>query len=367
MRGSGGAGADRPGLAGPLRPPRRTTSWSPTRSGSSARFAAWLAQQEVNGRALHRRAAAVAGGDPRPRRRQPAHRAGRLRVRAVRAEGRDRIGGRAFFGPFPAAGCSVELGGAWFDADHQTPMREEANRYGVAIAEATPYQSTRWFTGGELRSGLPVPRWEGGGLERTPKSLSEKGVDWVRGSTIADFVRSLPCPASPTRLIFSDAQWRVLAPLLPPAKPGGRPAQRRPARDRQRDPLRRPQRDRPGGRCRTTSRPGRPSTTTSAPGACDGTWERRPRRAARAGAHARPGAIPAPARPSSTASRSRRPKRGAARLRRGQEGDRPQAPPPRRHARACCWPWWCMPPTSRTATGPSWCWPSWPGASPGWG
>src|SRR5687768_971264 len=82
-------------------------------------------------------------------------------------EARDRIGGRAFFAPFPEAGCSVELGGAWFDADHQTPMREEAVRYSVAIAEATPYQTTRWFTGGQRRSGLPVPRWEGGALERT--------------------------------------------------------------------------------------------------------------------------------------------------------------------------------------------------------
>jgi monoamine oxidase len=82
-------------------------------------------------------------------------------------EARDRIGGRAFFGQFPEAGRSVELGGAWFDASWQTPMREEAGRYGVEIVDATPYQTTRWFTGGELRSGLPVGRWEGGELEKT--------------------------------------------------------------------------------------------------------------------------------------------------------------------------------------------------------
>jgi predicted NAD/FAD-binding protein len=46
-------------------------------------------------------------------------------------------------------------------------MREEAERYGVEITDATPYQTTRWFTGGELRSGLPVGRWEGGELEKT--------------------------------------------------------------------------------------------------------------------------------------------------------------------------------------------------------
>ena len=82
-------------------------------------------------------------------------------------EARDRVGGRAFFGQFPEADRSVELGGAWFDAAWQTPMREEAERYGVEIADATPYQTTRWFTGGELRSGFPVGRWEGGELEKT--------------------------------------------------------------------------------------------------------------------------------------------------------------------------------------------------------
>ncbi|MDF3017537.1 MAG: amino acid oxidase [Thermomicrobiales bacterium] len=84
----------------------------------------------------------------------------------VALEARDRIGGRAFYGQFPEAGRSVELGGAWFDTVWQIPLREEAERYGVEIADATPYQTTRWFTGGELRSGLPVGRWEGGELEK---------------------------------------------------------------------------------------------------------------------------------------------------------------------------------------------------------
>jgi monoamine oxidase len=80
-------------------------------------------------------------------------------------EARDRVGGRTWYRRFPAAGRSVELGGAWFDAGWQTPMREEAERYGVAIVPATSYQTTRWFTGGELRRGLPVGRWDGGDLE----------------------------------------------------------------------------------------------------------------------------------------------------------------------------------------------------------
>ena len=43
-------------------------------------------------------------------------------------EARDRVGGRTWSRPFPEAGRSVELGGAWFDANLQIPIREEAER-----------------------------------------------------------------------------------------------------------------------------------------------------------------------------------------------------------------------------------------------
>ncbi|MBA3451015.1 MAG: FAD-dependent oxidoreductase, partial [Chloroflexia bacterium] len=106
-------------------------------------------------------------------------------------EARDRIGGRAFFGAFPAAGCAVELGGAWFDAGWQAPMREEASRYGVEIADATPYQTTRWLTGGELRGGHPVGRWDGGDLENAlfaitlaARSLASAPAAELRGHDI---------------------------------------------------------------------------------------------------------------------------------------------------------------------------------------
>ncbi len=106
-------------------------------------------------------------------------------------EARDRIGGRAYCAEFPAAGCSVELGGAWFDAGWQTPMREEAARYGVEIAEATPYQTPRWFTGGELRGGLPVARWDGSDLENAlfeitlaARNLSSASADELRAHDI---------------------------------------------------------------------------------------------------------------------------------------------------------------------------------------
>lgn len=81
-------------------------------------------------------------------------------------EARDRVGGRTWSPPFPGTSCPVELGGAWFDADLQPVMREEAARYGIAIAPATAYETTRWFTDNAVRSGLPVARWQGGDLER---------------------------------------------------------------------------------------------------------------------------------------------------------------------------------------------------------
>src|SRR5262245_21353943 len=88
-------------------------------------------------------------------------------LRIVVLEARDRVGGRTLYQPFAGTGRGVELGGAWFDADWQTPMREEADRYGIEIVPATAYQNGRWFTGGKLRCGLPVDRWDGGDLERT--------------------------------------------------------------------------------------------------------------------------------------------------------------------------------------------------------
>jgi monoamine oxidase len=75
--------------------------------------------------------------------------------RVLVLEARDRIGGRTWYRHFAAAGRGVELGGAWFDATVQSPIREEAERYGIAIGPATDYQTARWFIDGELREGLP--------------------------------------------------------------------------------------------------------------------------------------------------------------------------------------------------------------------
>ena len=119
---------------------------------------------------------------------------GQRGYRVTVLEARDRVGGRTYYRPFAAAGQSVELGGAWFDAELQALMREEADRYGVAIASATPYQTVRWFTGGELRRGLPVGRWQGGDLERIlfEITLAARGL----ATASPDELRALDVPLS---------------------------------------------------------------------------------------------------------------------------------------------------------------------------
>ena len=58
-------------------------------------------------------------------------------LNVVVLEARDRVGGRAWSRDFPEAGQRVELGGTWFDPTRQHCIREEAERYGQALAPKT--------------------------------------------------------------------------------------------------------------------------------------------------------------------------------------------------------------------------------------
>ncbi|MGH2613982.1 MAG: flavin monoamine oxidase family protein [Thermomicrobiales bacterium] len=107
-------------------------------------------------------------------------------------EARERVGGRTRFHPFPAAGRSVELGGAWFDANLQTPIREEAERYGIEIAPATDYQTGRWFLGGTLYDSLPNDDLPAPDLEtvmaeiaRAARGLATASADELRSHDVA--------------------------------------------------------------------------------------------------------------------------------------------------------------------------------------
>ena len=130
---------------------------------------------------------------------------------------------------------------------------------------------------------------------------------------------------------LTDAEWQLLAPLIPAPKPGGRPPCMTAASWSTPWPTG-SGRAAPGGCCPTTYRPGRPSTTTSAAGGTKGSGSRSTMcftsRSGSAKAERR-----RRARRSWTARASRPPNGGAARLRRRQEGLRPQAPPAGRHPR----------------------------------
>ena len=118
--------------------------------------------------------------------------------RSVRLlEARDRFGGRAWAAPF--AGRLVELGGGWFDSALQHPLREEAERYGVDVVPAPAYGSVRWRTGGELRTGLPVPPEAGGDLERVIVAINQAGRGYTSGAdvSVAEWLDRLdPHPAT---------------------------------------------------------------------------------------------------------------------------------------------------------------------------
>jgi hypothetical protein len=140
---------------------------------------------------------------------------------------------------------------------------------------------------------------------------------------------TLPRRRYPTDL--TDAEWQLLAPLIPASKPAAAhlsttaaswstpwPTGCEPAA--------------PGGCCPTTCHPGKPSTTTSAAG---GNRSCGSRSTVCCMSRSGPGKGGGPLRAqrSWTARVSRRPSGGAARLRRCQEGQRPQAPPAGRHPR----------------------------------
>ncbi len=74
--------------------------------------------------------------------------------RVVVLEARDRVGGRGFTAPL--GGRLAELGGSWFTPEHRE-VRAELARYGLAVRDYPPLAHARWFTGGELRQGFPVP------------------------------------------------------------------------------------------------------------------------------------------------------------------------------------------------------------------
>jgi monoamine oxidase len=100
--------------------------------------------------------------------------------RVILLEAQNRLGGRTLFRPFEGTVENVEFGGTWFDATFHTPMKEEADRYGITIVKAPEHEHVRWFTGGKLRTCWPSERVEIGDLERIIVEATIEGRDLLR-------------------------------------------------------------------------------------------------------------------------------------------------------------------------------------------
>ena len=97
-------------------------------------------------------------------------------------EARNRLGGRAFGRRFGDTSRVVEFGGAWFSVAEHGPLREEAERYGVAISPATSHGTTRWFVDGRLRDGRPVDAAEAADLDRVLAAIEAAAAAVARAS-----------------------------------------------------------------------------------------------------------------------------------------------------------------------------------------
>jgi monoamine oxidase len=82
-------------------------------------------------------------------------------------EGRDRLGGRAWYRPFAGTDHHVEIGGTWFVERFQPYIAAEISRYGLAVSQSPPAASFRTEVAGEVLTGYaPVPLAEAMDLER---------------------------------------------------------------------------------------------------------------------------------------------------------------------------------------------------------
>src|SRR4051794_29622433 len=135
--------------------------------------------------------------------------------RVVVLEARDRVGGR---GRSTVLGDRVvELGGSWFTPEHHE-VRAELARYGLGVRDFPAVGHARWYTGGELRHGLPVPWEEIGALERALAAVERdafEGNDETGSLSAADYVERFdPTPALRDFLL---GWWQLM---------GGAPPQR---------------------------------------------------------------------------------------------------------------------------------------------
>jgi monoamine oxidase len=129
-------------------------------------------------------------------------------------EARDRPGGRTWTRPFAGSGPPVEVGGSWFTPEHlEVPY--ELVRYGLETRTFGLPACVRWHTGGELRTGLPVPFGELGALEAALVAIAadaaalRDGTLGARASlSCAGYLRELDVPRATRE--FLSAWWVMI-------------------------------------------------------------------------------------------------------------------------------------------------------------
>ena len=89
-------------------------------------------------------------------------------------EARDRVGGRTYTRPFTGyPEVTIEAGGAYLNPKAEHHLRQEVERYGVAISygEGT-FEDVRFVVNGKLFKTLPIPAGQIGELERAVTALA---------------------------------------------------------------------------------------------------------------------------------------------------------------------------------------------------
>jgi monoamine oxidase len=86
-------------------------------------------------------------------------------------EGRDRIGGRTWYKPFPGTEKGVEYGGTWFSTQWMGALRREIERYGIELVDQPAPEHFVWATGGQVRTHAPIPAEELSAVARTVVEL----------------------------------------------------------------------------------------------------------------------------------------------------------------------------------------------------
>jgi monoamine oxidase len=79
-------------------------------------------------------------------------------------EGRERLGGRTWYKPYPGSGKSIEYGGTWVAPRWQPHIKAELERYSVGLIESPVPSQFAWSLGGEMSrapSPLPIDEWLG--------------------------------------------------------------------------------------------------------------------------------------------------------------------------------------------------------------